>query len=505
MKNKGKIIIIILIVILAGLIIYSNTKTKYNQVEKFTMCKIIDSTQIEINNYQENKMPFTIESSDDVEIMINGIKYEKGKRIYKTGKYEIKISNKEKSEKATVYIKDIERSNEHEYNIYSTVATLPTLFTSMNIIKEPEQKGYYWTQRTATIDVEKLQKYCPNLEISKYINLEDKNKSEELIVNEIKEYIKETIQKDKNAHFNLHIEDSRFYLEFAIFAELGLSDNRYNINLYSDGTLSYAREYEICQAHKYERFKEEQRTYADILNKVRKNDYENQKTDKIASYLINTEFYKNEYYNYNYLLVSTTRKNINYIIQYPSLIKYEDKRIAKEMEKSNLTKIIAEEKFNECSEQSKNMFFDLINFDKEEMDNKYFNNKDKEEYLIITGTNPFYGKGSKEKFERLIKKVCEKYENQYAILYKPHPSALPDEEQEKFLSDMNIKVLPGRIPMEAISYIYPNLKLGGFASSLYMSVDEGKTLFFFEKNKDRLVEPLNILYDSLFSEAEFIN
>ncbi len=77
MKNKGKIIIIILIVILAGLIIYSNTKTKYNQVEKFTMCKIIDSTQMEINNYQENKMPFTIESSDDVEIMINGIKYDK--------------------------------------------------------------------------------------------------------------------------------------------------------------------------------------------------------------------------------------------------------------------------------------------------------------------------------------------------------------------------------------------------------------------------------------------
>ena len=59
--------------------------------------------------------------------------------------------------------------------------------------------------------------------------------------------------------------------------------------------------------------------------------------------------------------------------------------------------------------------------------------------------------------------------------------------------------------MEAISYIYPNLKLGGFASSLYMSVDEGKTLFFFARNKELLVDPLNILYDDLFSNAEFIH
>lgn len=58
--------------------------------------------------------------------------------------------------------------------------------------------------------------------------------------------------------------------------------------------------------------------------------------------------------------------------------------------------------------------------------------------------------------------------------------------------------------MEAISFIYPELKLGGYASSLYMSVDKGKTLFFFAKDKNDLVEPLNKLYDSLFSDAEFM-
>ena len=88
-------------------------------------------------------------------------------------------------------------------------------------------------------------------------------------------------------------------------------------------------------------------------------------------------------------------------------------------------------------------------------------------------------------------------------MYKPHPSALPDENQEQFLNDLGIQVLPGTIPMEALCFIYPNLNLGGFCSSLYMSVDKGKTKFFFVQSKDDLIAPLNQLYDDLFSDAKF--
>lgn len=138
------------------------------------------------------------------------------------------------------------------------------------------------------------------------------------------------------------------------------------------------------------------------------------------------------------------------------------------------------------------------------MENEYFN-AENGKYLIITGTRPFFGNGSEEGFKNTIREICNKYQNEYEILYKPHPSALPDENQEKILEENNIKILPGKIPMEAISFIYPELKLGGYASSLYMSVDKGKTLFFFAKDKNDLVEPLNKLYDSLFSDAEFMN
>ena len=90
-------------------------------------------------------------------------------------------------------------------------------------------------------------------------------------------------------------------------------------------------------------------------------------------------------------------------------------------------------------------------------------------------------------------------------MFKPHPKAVPTEEQTAMLAEFNIDVLPAQLPMEAITFVYDNIKLGGVASSLYMSVEKGDTLFFFESNKDNLVEPLNVLYDDLFAGSELMS
>lgn len=140
---------------------------------------------------------------------------------------------------------------------------------------------------------------------------------------------------------------------------------------------------------------------------------------------------------------------------------------------------------------------------KEELTNNYFNNLD-DKYLIITGTVPMYSTLGKEKFEDIIKQVVNEYGGEYKILFKPHPRAVPTEEQEQFLNSLGIKVLPAAIPIEAIMIVYPNLKLGGFASTLYLSaMEKDKVLFFFARSKLDLVQPLDELYDQVFSNAKF--
>jgi flagellar basal body-associated protein FliL len=103
MKKKGVIVLIILllvIAIIAGIILYNSHKTNYVKVDKFSMCKIINTLDEEVDNYETNKLPFTIEVADNTEVTVNGEKYQEGKRLYKVGEYDIKIKNDEKYRKA---------------------------------------------------------------------------------------------------------------------------------------------------------------------------------------------------------------------------------------------------------------------------------------------------------------------------------------------------------------------------------------------------------------------
>ena len=63
------------------------------------------------------------------------------------------------------------------------------------------------------------------------------------VLPELKNYIQQVLQEDENAYFKLYTEEDRFYLELELFGKLGLDDNRYEMNMYTDGTLGYVRQY----------------------------------------------------------------------------------------------------------------------------------------------------------------------------------------------------------------------------------------------------------------------
>ena len=505
MKNKkNKIIIITILLSLIIMIILGMIVLTTKKVDKLSNVKIENQYGKEITNYNENKMPFIIKKTDEKQkIYVDGKKMKDNERIYKVGKHEIKVVNGLKKEKCEINIKQVKRENGHIYNIYVIQETLPTLLASLNLSTNLNQKGFLWTARTSTVDLDKIKESFPNIYISKYKGKIHPDVFKEELIPEIKEYIKTILEKDEDAYFDLYIQEDNFYLETELFGKIGLNDSRYNVNMYTNGTLGYTRKYEIKEENKYERYLKEKKDYFNIIEKIKSNTW--QGNDFPGSYMVekNNKYYTISY-NLDYMLISTLRKNITLLMQYPEFHKFEDEQIASEMEKANVKKIIAQDEFNKLDENSKKLFFNIINLDKKDLDNKYFTEKDGK-YLVITGTVPFYEKHKKEDFEKIVTKIAEDYGKEYILLYKPHPRAIPNKEQEEFLNKLNIKVLPGRLPMEAITFVYPNLKLGGFGSSLYMSADKGKTLFFIAKDKNELVEPLNELSESIFKNTKFYN
>ena len=503
MKNK-KILIIVFVVIVLVIITAILQMGKYKKVEKLSGIKFVDPYNVEITNYDGNKMPFTIEkTNEDTKIYVNGREYKSGERIYKIGEYEVKVQNGKQMEKSTIKINTIEKKEENAYNIYVISETLQTLLASLDLSSNVEQKGFLWTARTSTLDLDRVKENIPNIQQSAYNGTLNVDEFKTQVVPELKQYIQNILQQDENAYFKLYMEEDKFYLELELFGKIGLDDSRYDVTMYTDGTLGYVRQYEITENEKYERFQKEKADYFEIVDQIKNNTKET--NGYPGSYLVDKESpIFNVSYNLDYMLISKLRKNIKFLMQYPECLTFADEDIAKEMENANIQKIVAQDEFSKLNENQKEVFFKNINLDKDELDSKYFTKKDSK-YLIITGTTPFYENMSEEKFQEIIKKVSEDYGKEYTILYKPHPRALPTKEQEQFLNNLDIKVLPGKIPMEAIMFIYPNLQLGGFASSLYMSTDEGKTLFFFAKDKNELVSPLDKLYDTIFKDAKFYN
>lgn len=502
MKNRRYIFIILSIIIIFILISLIIRKSK--KVEKFTLINLVDSYGKEISNYNENKMPFMIEENKSIDkITVNGKRYTKKVRFYKPGRYVIEVTYGNNTEKSIVRIIETIKKEENEYSIYITTETLQTLFANLNMVDNLQKNGFMWTERNKTVDIDNVKKSMPNMQLSQYNGEIEQKDFIKQVIPEVKEYIKQVLQKDNNAYFHLYIEEQAFYLELELFGKIGLDDSRYDVTMYTTGTLGYLREYEVTKTDKYARFVEEKEKYNEIVENIKNNTLTY--NEHPGSYLVDktSQVYLTNY-NYDYMLISTLRKNIKFALQYPEMIEFKDKKIAQEMEKANIVKIVVQEEYDKLEQEEREIFLKNVSLDKKEIDEKYFTNQNVR-YLIITGTVPFYGKIEQDDFERIINEIYEQYKNKYTILYKPHPRGIPNEEQEVFLNNLNIKVLPGEIPMEAILFIYPNVKIGGFASSLYMSADKGKVEFFFAKNKHELVSPLDDLYDTLFSNAKFYN
>ena len=394
--------------------------------------------------------------------------------------------------------KKIAKEDYKNYNIYIMEDTLPILFANMDMVHQKDVPSYVWYQRKDTLDNDYLRTMFSSLVLSEHIGDGNAQNFKTTIKPEIQKFVNSVLQENPKAHFNIYVTAEYYWMEILAIEELGISENQINVTMYSCGTVDYVFNQEITKADKYETFLHEKERFEKMLEEVRSGKY---KDSEDVSYFNNEEGSAKDS---NYILLNSLRKNVVYYLQFPELITFEDPQVKECMNQANLRKIVVKEKFNSLTDDEKVDFFKCIKLDKKEFDEKYFNSE-KGKYLIITGTIPFYGKYQKETFKNLIEQVYNKYKDEYKILFKPHPKAVPNEEQTEMLAEFNIDILPAQLPIEAITFVYNDIKLGGVASSLYMSVEKGDALFFFELSKENLVEPLNVLYDDLFAGSELMS
>ncbi len=380
------------------------------------------------------------------------------------------------------------------YNCYWVNATIPVLYCALDMVSNDYKSMLVFT-RADTLNIDELDE-------GRFIY-----KANGADVNELdasKKYMAHIASTDKWSYFRAFICDAFNQIELFSFVQNGIPTSRYEVKLVSDGSWTYTKAFPYRDAGSYDKWKENKRIYDGIYNQALKNEFEYVNT------ISNTKMYRltfdgvevgSHYYNDVQLsqmtIMAAQRDNVEMWCGYPETLTSADPKVQAEIDKAHMPKMSPDVMYADFSEEQKEKFLKICNLVKDTFDTEYFNQEG--DYLIITGTNPFAGSFTDAEFADILQRIVDDYSG-YNILYKPHPSALAPTDNmpmtKGVLEANNIKIMPGRLPMEVITWVYPNVRLGGFDSSLFMAIPQGNTEFFIANGPTSLSVLTKQLYDS---------
>lgn len=372
------------------------------------------------------------------------------------------------------------------YSVYLTNATLPPLYCALDMAAT-EYRFIYFNDREGTVDVS-----CyGDRAIGNY-------KNTQADYDAAVQSFKALYADDEYAYFRMFVPDARNQMALRVLVAGGIDADRYEIKYLSDGSMSYNTSFPYRGEDAFEKWQ----TNVDIYDNM----YELAASGEELSYggvTLGDGFLAYELHNA--YIAAAQKDNAEFWGAFPEALTSADALVQAEIDKAHLIKKQPEVMYAGLTDEQKRLFLTSVSFDKDAFDDEYF--ADDGKYLIVTGTNPVSGSFTSERFIELMRRICDDYDG-YNILFKPHPASIPSDETYpevfRFMNDSNIKILPGRLPMEVISWVYGDALIGGFDSSLYMSVPQGYTAFFIAKDKDKLSAVSKLLYESgAFGDAAF--
>lgn len=408
------------------------------------------------------------------------------------GDYEIPYYINDGNGNHTVGIRLIKVRN--IYNCYWVNATLPVLYCALDMVDNNYKSMLVFT-RSDTLNIDEL-------DDSRFIYKVNGADVDEL--DAAKKYVAHIAKTDRWSYFRTFLCDAFNQIELFSFVQNGIPTSRYEVKLVSDGSWTYTTAFPYREANSWDAWSANKRIYDGIYNEALKNEYE------FVNTISKTDMYRltfdgvtvgSHYYNDAQLsqmtIMAAQRENVEMWCGYPETLRSADPKVQAEIDKAHMPKMSPEKMYLQLSDEQKEKFLKICNLEKETFDTEYFNKEG--EYLIITGTNPFGGSFSDAEYADILQRIIDDYAG-YNILYKPHPSAIEPGSNmpltSRVLEDNNVKIMPGRLPMEVITWVYPTVKLGGFDSSLYMAVPQGNTEFFIAESSSSLSTLTKQLYDS---------
>lgn len=350
---------------------------------------------------------------------------------------------------------------------YITMGTMPTLYAGLMMLSRPVP-SYVFYERTNTFDATQFPSYVT---ISPYMGANDQQADMRTYM---KKKILEINREDPTAVFGLVVDDLRARIGYDWFVAQGIDSSRVKVTLVSDGTATYNKFYEF-----FGNAASAQSQWDKLATTIDGLDWNHS-----GLYPVSRSIPEFESYGWVYNLI--TRPNYRLLLQYDNLFETDSQFIKDKIPAMDMLSIPPYDMLTELTEAQRTQFTNMAMFDKDKF--KAMFDASAKPNLVIIGTN---GDASQESY---VRKIYDQYGATYDIFFKPHPSDATSAGYETTFPGLTL--LPGQMPFEIFVWtLMPQIDMiGGFQSTVFLTVPVDKVKFIFAPNAASLPRPLNLLF-----------
>ena len=367
-----------------------------------------------------------------------------------------------------------------EYAFYITFGTMPTLYAGLYLLEDGNEiPSFVFFERTQTFDTSHYPDYA---RISPYMG------GDVDVQARMRDWMKANIrtinEKNPDARFKLYVDDLRGGpISHDWFVAQGIDRSRLEVHMLSDGTGTYNEFHSVFGANGTGR--ENWEKYVAEINSLAWN--------SDGSDLLGTRAHPDFDQHWHWCYPLATLPGFDLTLHYDNLFETEDPYVREQISKMNLKGDNVVEMLKRLPPEKQEIMYRMIPYDRQVFEDLM--DASPKPNLIINGTS-----NQPENQKQYVGEVYEKYKDSYDIFFEPHPN------DESYLDYETL--FPGlkNIPKTSFEFVLMFISdkidaIGGFPSSIYLTVPVEKVKFMFAAGPEVMPKPL----DRLFAEQEGID
>lgn len=362
-----------------------------------------------------------------------------------------------------------------DYYFYASFGTLPTLYAGLHVLSH-DKPSYFFYERSSTFDPAAFPSRVEVITGADGVNATDAEMDR--MRTEFTRRIREINAADPRAVFGLYVDDLRCRLGYDWFVGQGIDSARVRVSMLSDGTATYNNFYNYFG----DPATAEQNwdTYASQVESL---DWNHGGSYPESRALIDFEAWEWPYY-------LSTRPGYRLILQDKSLLEPSTGFMGEKLAQMDAPSVKPYELLSSLAAPAQQQFYRMASFDYARFAALFDASPGKN--LIIIGTNATV-LGAEETQREYVGRIVEQYGAQYDIFFKPHPG---DRSSADYGERFDLTLLPGQMPFEIFvwSLIDKIDVIGGYPSTVFLTVPISKVEFVFAPDAASLVRPLNVLF-----------